>query len=45
MEAISGNITSEQLLAHRSSMVDGKLLKESNYKNMMLVNYLKFQIR
>ncbi len=36
MEAISGNITSEQLLAHRSSMVDGKLLKESNYKNMML---------
>ncbi len=36
MEAISGDITTEQLLAHRSSMVDGKLLQESNYKNMML---------
>lgn len=36
MEAISGDITTEQLLAHRSSMVDGKLLKESNYKNMIL---------
>ena len=36
MEAISGDITTEQVLAHRSSMVDGKLLKESNYKNMIL---------
>ena len=36
MEAISGDITTEQLLAHRSSMVDGKLLKENNYKNMIL---------
>ncbi len=36
MEAISGDITTEQLLAHRSSMVDGKLLKEANYKNMIL---------
>ena len=36
MEAISGDITTEQLLAHRSSMVDGKLLKETNYKNMIL---------
>ena len=36
MEAISGDITTEQVLAHRSSMVDGKLLKETNYKNMIL---------
>ena len=36
MEAISGDITTEQLLAHRSSMVDGKLLKETNYKDMIL---------
>ncbi len=36
MEAISGDITTEQLLAHRSSMVDGKLLKESNYKDLIL---------
>jgi len=36
MEAISGDITTEQLLAHRSSMIDGKLLKENNYKNMLL---------
>lgn len=36
MEGISGDINSEQLLSHRSSMVDGKLLKENNYKNMIL---------
>ena len=36
MEAINGDITTEQVLAHRSSMVDGRLLQESNYKNMIL---------
>ena len=36
MEAISGDITTEQLLAHRSSMIDGKLLQEKNYENMIL---------
>ena len=36
MEGISGDVNSEQLLSHRSSMVDGKLLKENNYKNMIL---------
>ncbi len=36
MEGISGDITTEQVLAHRSSMVDGKLLKEINYKDMIL---------
>ena len=36
MEAISGDITTEQVLAHRSSMVDKKLITETNYKNMIL---------
>lgn len=36
MEAISGDITTEQVIAHRSSLIDNKLLKESNYKNMIL---------
>lgn len=36
MEAINGDITTEQVLAHRSSMIDGRLLQESNYKNMIL---------
>lgn len=36
MEAITGDIMTEQLLSHRSSMVDGRLLKENNYKNMIL---------
>lgn len=36
MEAINGDITTEQVIAHRSTMVDAKLLKESNYKNMIL---------
>ena len=36
MEAINGDVTTEQVIAHRSSMVDSKLLKETNYKDMLL---------
>ncbi len=36
MEAISGDVTTEQVIDHRSSMVDSKLLSESNYKDMIL---------
>lgn len=36
MEGISGDITTEQAIAHRSSLVDRKLISESDYKNMIL---------
>ena len=37
MEALATtDVTTEQLLAHRSSYVDSKLLNETNYKNMIL---------
>ena len=36
MEAINGDVTTEQILAHRSSLIDSKLLNEENYKNMIL---------
>lgn len=36
MEAITSDINTEQLLSHRSSLVDGKLLKENDYKKMIL---------
>ena len=36
MEGISGDITTEQMAAHRSSMVDRKLIAEPNYKDMIL---------
>ncbi|MBP3920835.1 MAG: hypothetical protein J6D28_04645 [Bacilli bacterium] len=36
MEAINGDITTEQVVAHRSSLIDNKLLNESGYKNMLL---------
>lgn len=36
MEGISGDVTTEQVLAHRSTMVDRKLIAEKNYKNMLL---------
>lgn len=36
MEGISGDITTEQVVAHRSSMVDRKLIAEADYKNMIL---------
>ena len=39
MEAISGDITTEQVLAHRSSLIDSRLLNEENYKNMILCEY------
>ena len=36
MEGISGDITTEQVVAHRSAMVDRKLISEENYKDMIL---------
>ena len=36
MEGVSGDITSEQVLAHRSTFIDTKLLKETNYDKMIL---------
>jgi hypothetical protein len=36
MEAINGDVTTEQVIAHRSSMVDRKLLSEKGYKDMIL---------
>jgi hypothetical protein len=41
MEGISGDITSEQVVAHRSSLVDRKLMSEAeeDYKNMILVEW------
>ena len=36
MEAINGDVTTEQVVAHRSSFVDSKLLSEANYKDMIL---------
>lgn len=36
MEGISGDITTEQSIAHRSSLVDRKLIAEQHYKNMVL---------
>lgn len=36
MEGISGDITTEQVVAHRSSLVDRKMIAEPDYKNMVL---------
>lgn len=36
MEAINGDVTSEQVVAHRSTMIDRKLLQEASYENMIL---------
>lgn len=36
MEAINGDVTTEQVIAHRSTVVDRKLLTEADYKNMIL---------
>ena len=36
MEGISGDITTEQMVGHRSTMVDRKLIAEAGYKDMIL---------
>ena len=36
MEGISGDITTEQAIAHRSTLVDRKLIAEKNYTDMVL---------
>ena len=36
MEGISGDVTTEQVVAHRSSLVDRKLISEADYKDMVL---------
>lgn len=39
MEGISGDVTTEQMAAHRSTLVDRKLLSEKDYKNMILTEW------
>ena len=39
MEGISGDVTTEQVLGHRSTLVDSKMLNETNYENMVLVEH------
>lgn len=39
MEGISGDVTTEQAVAHRSSLVDRKMLAEADYKNMILAEW------
>lgn len=39
MEGISGDVTTEQVAAHRSSLVDRKLAAEADYANMVLVEW------
>ena len=36
MEGISGDVTTEQVVAHRSTLVDRKLITEDGYKSMIL---------
>lgn len=39
MEGISGDVTTEQMAAHRSSLVDRKMTAEPEYKNMALAEW------
>ena len=39
LEGISGDITTEQVVAHRSSLVDRKMTVENGYKNMVLAEW------
>ena len=39
MEGINGDVTTEQVVAHRSSLVDRKMISEPNYKDMVLAEW------
>ena len=39
MESISGDVTTEQAITHRSSLIDNRLLNEKDYKDMKLVEW------
>ncbi|MBQ8796536.1 MAG: hypothetical protein IJZ54_08945 [Clostridia bacterium] len=39
MEGISGDITTEQAAAHRSTLIDSKLIGRPDYKDMVLVEW------
>lgn len=39
LEAISGNLGNERVLAHRSSLVDSKLINEINYEKAQMVEF------
>jgi hypothetical protein len=39
MEGISGDVTTEQVVAHRSSLVDRKMTAEADYKKMVLAEW------
>lgn len=39
MEGISGDVTTEQFAAHRSTLVDSKLISDADYKNMLLAEW------
>lgn len=39
MEGISGDVTTEQVIAHRSSLIDRKMISESDYKTMTLAEW------
>ena len=39
MEGISGDITTEQVIEHRSSLIDSRLLAEENYRDMILTEW------
>lgn len=39
MEGISGDVTTEQVVAHRSALVDRKMTAEPNYKDMVLAEW------
>jgi hypothetical protein len=39
MEGISGDVTTEQILGHRSTLVDSRLTSERDYANMILAEW------
>lgn len=44
LEGITGNIEEEQLISHRSSLVDGKMINENNFEDLQMVEWKGYLI-
>lgn len=44
LEGITGNITDEQLVSHRSSLIDTKFINENNFENLQMCEWRGYLI-
>lgn len=44
LEGISGDVSSEQIISHRSSLIDGRFINENNFKELVMTEWKGYLI-